>query len=67
VEANVKDTNDIGQGKSFTDPVKKYESQHGTYSDPIPNVPVPDRLPTSQFPEAPMSNPFQIGPIPGAK
>lgn len=64
----MKDTEDIGQGRTYPDASEKQKATEGTYDDPVQQVPTDQRLPTTQMPQAPDPQPFTLGPqAPGGR
>ena len=59
------DTNDVGAGRTYSSPTKKYDAQQGTYSDNVEPYPQDDKLPLQELPQAPDPSPFKIGPMGG--
>ena len=51
------DTNNVGQDRTFQEPIKQYDQEHGTYK---PNVPMEPNLPNSA-PAAADPSPFKVG------
>lgn len=54
------DPKQIGQGREFTSATAAYDAKAGVYHDAVVAIPTDAKLPTQQFPMAPMAKPFAI-------
>ena len=59
----MQDTNDIGQGRAYPDPIDKERAKNGTYKDACEDLPENVKLPTGNMPMAPAPSPFKLGPL----